>query len=193
MIIATVVAVLGAAFFALVLIHGHSRDQSWAEGLVQNAESLRLSASDKLSKAALAIDKLVEGAAAGDALPVNQTKTTAESAVSDLSSARDDLSQRAADLDEATKLNLNGNFRHYLALLKSDNDKLEEAMAAAQQITALLQTEQYSLAGWDQAQAQKTVARVHSMEASMDKLFGDSEALYNQAAQLKKDHPDDFG
>ncbi len=183
---------MGAAFFAFILVRGNSSGQTRAAGLSLNAESLRRDAADKLSKETLAIDNLIEGAASGDALPVNQTRATIAQANSDLSSAQSELSQRAAALDKAAKLNVNSNFKHYLALLKSDNDKLEQAIAAGQQITALLQNQLYSLAGWDQAQAQKTVAQVHARESSMDKILGDAEALHNQAAQLKQDHPDDF-
>lgn len=191
-IIAAVFAVFGV-ILAFVLVHGHSSGQSRAADLAQNAESLRMAASDKLSKATLAIDNLIEGATAGDALPVNQTKAAIAQASSDLSSASDDLSRRAAALNSAANPGLNDNFRHYLALQKSDNGKLQAAIIAAQQITQLLQNQEYSLAGWDQAQAQKAVAQVHSMEAGLDKTYGDAESLHNQADQLKRDHPGDFG
>ena len=69
-------------------------DISTANDLTSQSDSLRVSASDKLRKSTAAIDGLLRSAAAGQALPVAQTKATTDAAVQDLNRAREDLSEK---------------------------------------------------------------------------------------------------
>lgn len=180
-------AILTAGFFSSC-----NGDRAQANQLVREAEDLRVAAADKLRKATLAVDGLVKSAAAGKVLPAGQTKSTTEAAIQYLQSAQNDLSQRAAKLDEATQLNLNDNYNKYLPLLKVNNDKLLETINLAMEIPKLLEKEQFSLAGWDEIKAQQIVNQIYVMEINLDQVYTDAETIRGQAEQIKNDHPEDF-
>jgi signal transduction histidine kinase len=181
-----------AVILTAVLFSSCAGDRAQANQLVREAEDLRVSAADKLRKATLAVDGLVKSAAAGKVLPPGQTKSTTEAAIQYLQSAHNDLSQRAAKLDEAKQLNLNDNYNKYLPLLKANNDKLLETINSAMEISRLLEKEQFSLAGWDEIKARQIVNQIYAMEINLDQAYTDAETIRGQAEQIKKDHPEDF-
>lgn len=168
-------------------------DNDEASRLVQEADSLRVSAVDKFRRSTASVDGLVNGAAAGQALPVNQTKITAEAAVEDLNRALAELTLRDRKLSEAEGLKVSDTYREYLALLKQSNDGLTETINVAQQVPRLLAEEQYSLAGWDEIKTEIIVNQVRGINQQIEQMYSESEMLRNQAEQLRKDNPGDFG
>lgn len=175
------------------LATGCGSDTSAADKLVDESDSLRNSAVDKLRMSTGAIDSLVSSAAAGQTLPSAQTKTTATTAVQDLNNALADLTARDRSLQAAGETQLNDNYQEYLKLMRESNDKLTETVNAALQIPRLLEKEQYSLAGWDEIRTQVVVSQIYSMQDRIEQLNMESEMLRNQAEQIRKDNPKDFG
>jgi hypothetical protein len=182
---------------AIVLVafasSGCGNDTSAADKLVDESDSLRNSALDKLRTTTGAIDSLVISAAAGQSLPASQTKTTATTAVGDLHNALADLTARDRNLKAASEMELNNNYQEYLRLMRESNDKLTETVNAALQIPTLLEKEQYSLAGWDEIRTQVVVSQIYSMQDRIELLNDESEFLRTRAEQIRKDNPGDFG
>jgi len=172
---------------------GCTSDIDVANETVRESDSLRTSAVEKLRKSTAAMDGLVQGAAAGKALPATQTRIAADAAVADLDAALAELSARDQKLKSAQELGLNANYQEFLRLLRESNDKLTQTVSSAQEIPELVQNEQYSLAGWDEIKTQVVVKQIYSVQQNIEKLNGESETLRNQAEKLRQDHPDDFG
>ncbi len=186
------VALLAAALLSLATT-GCGADTSAADKLVDESDSLRNSAVDKLRMSTGAIDSLVSSAAAGQTLPATQTRSTATTAVQDLNNALADLTARDRNLRAASEMQLNDNYQEYLKLMRESNDKLTETVNAALQIPRLLEKEQYSLAGWDEIRTQVVVSQIYSMQDRIELLNAESELLRNRAEQIRKDNPKDFG
>jgi len=172
---------------------GCANDTSAADELVNESDSLRSSAVDKLRMSTGSIDSLVRSAAAGQTLPVNQTKSMATAAVEDLNNALADLTARDRDLSAASELQLNDNYLEYLKLMRENNDKLIETVNAALEIPRLLEKEQYSLAGWDEIRTQEVVKQIYSIQDRIEQLNFESELLRSRAEQIRSDNPKDFG
>ncbi|MDO8737066.1 MAG: hypothetical protein Q7K29_08310 [Thermoleophilia bacterium] len=172
---------------------GCGSDTSAADKLMDESDSLRNSAVDKLRMSTGAIDNLVRSAAAGQTLPATQTKTTATTAVQDLNKALADLTTRDRNLRSASEMPLNENYMEYLKLMRESNDKLTETVNAALEIPRLLEKEQYSLAGWDEIRTQVVVSQIYSMQGRIETLNTEAELLRTRAEQIRKDNPEDFG
>lgn len=189
-----VIPTLLLALVALALMSaGCTSDIDVANEAVRESDSLRTSAVEKLRKSTAAMDGLVQGAAAGKALPATQTRTAADAAVADLDDALAELTTRDQKLGSAQELGLNATCQEYLRLLRESNDKLRQTVSSAQEIPELLQKEQYSLAGWDEIKTQAVVKQIYSIQQNIEKLNGESETLRNQAEKLRQDHPEGFG
>ncbi|MHB9111200.1 MAG: hypothetical protein ACYC4D_01025 [Thermoleophilia bacterium] len=184
---------LMTALLLTIVSAGCGNDTSAADRLVDESDSLRNSAVDKLRMSTGAIDSLVTSAAAGQTLPATKTKTTATTAVQDLNNALADLTARDRNLRDASEMPLNDNYKEYLKLMRESNDKLTETVNAALQIPRLLEKEQYSLAGWDEIRTQVVVSQIYSMQDRIELLNAESEFLRNLAEQIRKDNPKDFG
>ncbi|MHB1324672.1 MAG: hypothetical protein ACYDGS_00575 [Thermoleophilia bacterium] len=176
-----------------LMITGCTSDIDVANEAVRESDSLRTSAVEKLRKSTATMDGLVQGAAAGKALPATQTKIAADAAVADLNKALAELTARDQKLGSAQELGLNANYQEYLRLLRESNDKLRQTVSSALEIPELLQKEQYSLAGWDEIKTQAVVKQIYSIQQNIEKLNGESETRRNQAEKLRQDHPEDFG
>lgn len=182
------------AMMALLLAFaGCSDDRSQAGQLVKDSDTLRSSAVDTLRRSTATIDGLVRDASAGRSLPAAQTKATTTKTIEDLNVALADLTTRDAKLKSADALALNDNFHAYLAQLKTSNDLLTATLNTASEIPRLIEREQFSLAGWDEIKAQQIVSQIMSMEQQIDRMYKESEMLRNQAEQIRKDNPKDFG
>lgn len=172
---------------------GCSNDRSEAGQLVKDGDALRSSAVDTLRHSTVTIDGLVRDASAGRALPVSQTKATTTSVVDDLDAALAGLGERDAKLKSAEALELNDNYHKYLSQLRSSNDLLTATLNTAEEIPKLIEREQYSLAGWDEIKAQQIVSQIMSIEQQVGVMYSESEKIRNQAEQIRKDNPKDFG
>lgn len=168
-------------------------DASEANRLVGEGESLRIAATDTFRKTTAAVDTLVRSAAAGKPLTSSEVKATTDAATEDLNSALADLTVRDARLAAAEDLELNDNYRQYLALLRESNNRLSEAMSTAMEIPVLLKKEQRSLAGWNEIKAQQILSQINVMEQRTEQIYSEAETLRNRAEQIRKDNPDDFG
>lgn len=184
------------AFVAITLLAltagGCGNDTSAADKLVDESDSMRNSAVDKLRMSTGAIDSLVRSAAAGQTLPATQTKTTATTAVRDLNIALADLTARDRSLRTASEMPLSESYLEYLKLMRESNDKLTETVNTALEIPRLLEKEQYSLAGWDEIRTQEVVSQIYSMQDRVELLNSESELLRSRAEQIRKDNPKDF-
>lgn len=174
-------------------VGGCGGDTSAADELMDESDSLRNSAVDKLRMSTAAIDSLVRSAAAGQTLPATQTKSTATTAVQDLNKALADLTARDRDLRTASEMPLNDNYLEYLKLMRESNDELTKTVNAALEIPRLLEKEQYSFAGWDEIRTQVVVSQIYSMQDRIEMLNSESELLRSRAEQVRKDNPKDFG
>jgi hypothetical protein len=174
------------------LLSGCSGDRSQADRLSQEAETLRVSATDKLRQATVSIDGLVKGAASGSTLDPDQTQNTTAAAILSLTGGLDDLTQRGAKLDEAARLDLDAHYQDYLTQMKDNNAKLTDTLDAAMDIPRLLDQEQFSLAGWDQIKAQQIVEQIYKMELEIDQTYNTADTARIQAEQIKKDNPESF-
>jgi len=171
---------------------GCGNETAEADRMVKDADVLRLSAVEKFRKSTAAMDNLIRGAAAGKALPVNQTKEITDGAVSDSRDALEQLGLRDDKLKDAGFQNVSDKYKEYLQLLRDSNDKLRETMRHATAIPILLGNEQYSLAGWDELKAQTIVTQVTGIQFDIEKLYNESETMRNQAEQLRQDDPEAF-
>jgi len=190
---AALILALLAGMLIVLSAAGCGDDRSAADKLVEESDTLRNSAVDKLRMSTGAIDNLVRSAAAGQTLPAAQTKTTATTSVQDLNKALADLTARDKNLRAASELQLNANYREYLKLTQQSNDKLTETVNAALEIPRLLEKEQYSLAGWDEIRTQVVVSQIYSMQDRVEQLNSEAELLRTRAEQIRKDNPKDFG
>lgn len=185
---------LGIALLGLLLAFaGCTDERSEAGQLVKDGDALRSSAIDTLRRSTATIDGLVRDASAGRALPASQTKATTTSVVDDLNATLAGLSERDAKLKTADGMELNGNYHEYLTRLRTSNDLLTATLNTAAEIPKLIEREQYSLAGWDEIKAQQIVSQIISIEQQIDLMYTESEKMRNQAEQIRKDNPKDFG
>ena len=185
---------LGIALLGLLLAFaGCTDERSEAGQLVKDGDALRSSAIDTLRRSTATIDGLVRDASAGRALPASQTKATTTSVVDDLNATLAGLSERDAKLKTADGMELNGNYHKYLTRLRTSNDLLTATLNTAAEIPKLIEREQYSLAGWDEIKAQQIVSQIISIEQQIDLMYTESEKMRNQAEQIRKDNPKDFG
>lgn len=171
---------------------GCGNETASADSMVKEADVLRLSAVEKFRKSTVAVDNLVRGAAAGQALPVNQTKQITDTAVSDLNAALDQLSQRDEMFRKAGAENVSDTYKDYLVRLEASNEKLRQTMRHSMAVPIMLGKEQYSLAGWDQIKAQTIVNEVTTIQLEIERLYTESETMRNQAEQMREDNPGAF-
>jgi hypothetical protein len=82
-------------------VAGCTSDIDVANEAVRESDSLRTLAVEKLRKSTAAMDGLVQGAAAGKALPATQTRIAADAAVADLDAALAELTNRDQKLVSA--------------------------------------------------------------------------------------------
>ncbi|MHB1391181.1 MAG: hypothetical protein ACYCXF_08130 [Thermoleophilia bacterium] len=187
--------IIGAALLVLpglLPAAGCGGDNARASRLVQEANGLRVSVADRFRQTTAAMDSLVQGAAGGHALPPNQTKDAAQAATANLQAALDELSLRDGKLKDAQQLNLSTDWQDYLTLLIQSNDKLTASISMSLQIPRLLESEQYSLAGWDELRTQTVIKQIRDMQQLIQQTYADSESLRQQAEQRKQDNPQAF-
>lgn len=163
-----------------------------ADRMVNEADVLRLSAVEKFRKSTASVDNLVRGAAAGQALPVNQTKQITDEAVSELNDALAELSQRDDKIISAGQQQVSATYQDYLNRLTDSNESLRQTMRHSMAIPILLGKEQYSLAGWDEIKAQTIVNQVTTIQLEIERLYNESETMRNQAEQMRQDNPEAF-
>jgi len=176
-----------------LFVAGCTDNISTANDLVQDSETQRLAATDKLRRSTASIESLVRSAAAGQTLPASQTLNTAAGAKDDLNSGLEELAGRDDNLSQAQALQLNDRYQEYLDLLKQSNVKLTDTLNKAMAIPQLIENEQIPLAGWDEARAKQVVVQIQSLQVDIDRLYNESELLRNQAEQLRRDNPEEFG
>jgi cell division protein FtsN len=177
----------------VTLAGGCSNEIPTANDSVKESESLRAAAMDELRKSTGAIDGLVRSAVAGQTVPAGETEAATAAIIENLNRALDYLTARDTKLQEAQKLDLNSNYQEYLRLLRENNDKLEETVSAIMDIPRLLEQEQDTLAGSDQAKTREVVNQVYKMQVQIGQLYRESETLRTQAEKIRQDSPGDFG
>ena len=183
---------LTAASLAALALSGCASDISRANESVDRGDAQRAAAVDTLRKSTASVDSMVRAAAAGQALPSDQTKLTTQAAIENINSALGGLSDRDAGLAQSQSLGLNPNYQEYLRLLRDSNGKLIDTLDTAMEIPSLMEKEQYSLAGWDEIKTEKLVTQIDSMQQDIEQIYSQSESLRNQAEKLRADNPGDF-
>jgi hypothetical protein len=177
---------------AALLASGCSGGTTNANSLVTQADTLRVSAVEKFRRSTAAVDGLIRGAAAGQALPVNQTKQITDDAVNDMNGALAELTLRDDKLNSAATEDVSDRYKEYLDLLQQSNERLGETIRHSMAIPILLGKEQYSLAGWDEIKAQRIVNQVNQIQLDIERLYNESETMRVQAEQMKEQNPQDF-
>ena len=183
---------LATLLLAALPLTGCASDASKANESVDEGDALRATAVDTLRKSTATVDGMVRAAAAGQALPADQTKTTTEAAIQDINDALGGLNTRGDKLTQSQSLPLNPTYQDYLRLLRESNDRLVDTLNAALEIPRLMEKEQYSLAGWDEIKTQQIVVQIDSMQQRIEQLYSESESLRNRAEKLRADNPDAF-
>ncbi len=172
---------------------GCGGDTGRADELASESESLRVSATDKFRQTTAVVDGLVATADRGMAVPADQTEAVVGLADDNLESALVDLTRRENALAEAGELELDENYRQYISLMSSSNEKLNGAIEVRMRMIGLVGEEPLRLAGWDEIRAREIVAESKQMQTEEAILFNEAERLRNQAEQIRADNPGDFG
>jgi len=184
---------LGLMALMAIFASSCANDVSTANELVKESESQRAAAMDELRKSTGAIDGLMHSAVAGQPIPANDTQATTAAIIDNLNRALGDLAARDARLQDAQKLDLNDNYQEYLRLLRENNSKLTDTVNAITMIPLMLQKDQETLAGSDQAKTQAVINQVYSLQIQIGQLYRESETLRTQADNIIQDNPGDFG
>lgn len=188
----TVALLLALLPLGAVYLAGCGSDIAGANESVDQGDALRTAAVDTLRKSTASVDGMVRAAAAGQALPSDQTKLATQAAIEDINNALSGLSDRDAKLSQSQSLALNPTYQEYLGLLRDSNSKLIGTLNAAMEIPSLMEKEQYSLAGWDEIKTEKIVTQIDTMQQDIEQIYSQSESLRNQAEKLRADNPGDF-
>lgn len=167
-------------------------DNDAALRLVDEGDSLRQSATDRLRLQTAGMDVLANAVATRKSVEAAALETAAGNAAAEYDTAISDLEARGAKLDQAAALELGDTFREYLALLSDSNGKLLVALEAAAEIPALMLAEQQVFSGWDEVRAADVLAQIKEIQERIDAAYQESETLRVRAEKLRDDNPGEF-
>lgn len=176
----------------LALAAGGCDDKGEASRLVDESESLREGATDRLRLQTAGMDVLANAMTARKSVAPAALETAAGNAVTEYDAAISDLEARGAKLEQALALEINDAYREYLALLQDSNDKLVTAIEAAAELPRLILAEQQVFTGWDEVRAAEVAAQIEKIQERIDAAYQESETLRVRAEKLRDDDPDDF-